>query len=65
MTIPEIDKMSSEEQVKYLLNQIIDMDCAIIGYREGLAYESADDLVNELERMVKDVLGSFRKADKK
>ncbi|KKN77605.1 hypothetical protein LCGC14_0358800 [marine sediment metagenome] len=39
-----------------LLNEVIDMQSAIIGWRKKLAFNSEDDLIGELERMIERAL---------
>ena len=44
------------DKINWLKNQIIDMQSAIIGWRKGLAFNSPEDLINELERMIEQAL---------
>ncbi len=44
------------EEHKILENRIIDMSLAIIGWRKGLSFNSEDDLIGELERMINEAV---------
>lgn len=48
--------MNDKGKYVKLRNEVIDMQSAIIGWRKRLAYNSEDDLINELERMIKKAL---------
>jgi hypothetical protein len=49
-----IDSQAEEKNI--ILNRIIDMNCAITGWKEKSAYNSEDDLIGELERMIEETL---------
>ena len=50
-------KISSyKEAFHRLRNCLADMDCAIIGWRKGLAFNNEVEVVDELERMIKRAL---------
>ncbi len=48
--------MSTKSKYTKLRNEVIDMQNAIIGWRKELAYDSEDDLISELERMISEAL---------
>ncbi|GAG73224.1 unnamed protein product [marine sediment metagenome] len=47
-----------------LCNQVIDMQCAIIGWRKKLAFNSEDDLIGELDRRITEALKDVPKFPK-
>jgi len=49
-----IDSQAEEKNI--ILNRIIDMGCAITGWKEKSAYNSEDDLIGDLERMIEETL---------
>lgn len=48
--------ISAMKQSNTLANNVVDMSHAIIGWREKVSFNSEDDLIGELERMVGEAL---------
>lgn len=42
-----------QEKIDILRNRLIDMQCAITGWHEGLSFDDENDLIIELDRQIK------------
>lgn len=54
-------KKELTERLDVQRNQMIDVQSAIIAWRKGLGFNSEDDLISELDRMITEALKERKK----